>query len=248
MLKVRAIKKIKDQNDKLLGYVVRDIETKQEMAVTKEGLKEAVRDGKVIVTNLTLTKDGRRLLGHACELKVPRKKKVVEAPKSKVVKIVKFGKDTICAIVDMSSIQDYKPIQLKNMKDNTEIVYLDKFLEAAKSNMYENVNLDKDGNVDISAIDKVSFSKFKVKINKLLKENGFESRVGVKRASKDSFYLTVESMDDSWPSTVVEIYKAICVQAVKATKLRVRAVGRGTVEFVGPDTVNQAKKVLEQFK
>jgi len=249
MLKVRAIKKYKDANKKLVGYLIRDIETGQEMAVTKEGLKEAVAQGKVVVTNLTVTKDGR-LLGHAGEIPVPRKKKKAEKSGVRLVKVITSGKEMVCGIVNMMDKQGYNTHSLNGLEENCEIVYIDTIMEEAKAFGYDNVKLDSEFKIDLaqSEIDKEPFGKFKTKANKILKDNGFESKLSVKKASKDSFYLVVDGMQEEWPDTIVEIYKALCAQAVKASKLRVRSVERGSVEFVGPDNVTQAKKVLEQFK
>lgn len=58
MVKVTMVKKLKDNNGKIYGYIIRD-EYGKEAGIYTNNLKEHIRNGVCEVTNMTLTSDNR---------------------------------------------------------------------------------------------------------------------------------------------------------------------------------------------
>ena len=58
MVKVEMIKKLRDKNNKLYGYIIRD-EYGRETGIYTSDLKKSILNGSCVVSNMTLTSDGR---------------------------------------------------------------------------------------------------------------------------------------------------------------------------------------------
>lgn len=263
MIDVRAIQKLRDADGNLIGYTLQQVGTDYIVHVYKEPLKEAVRNGQVNLVNMTLTSDGR-LIGHAAKERKPRQAKAapvapVWTPNNvNLQAIFTCGKDILCGLVEYKD-QSAVGAELKGMKPLTKFELGDAIKAGMSNGLYDNLVVgeregkkDESGQLDLKAcgVTKGSFSKVKQKFQNVIKANGVESKLNLKRNKKDDFIVEIANYDalaSAQLEQIVNMYKAIIVSAISSSKsvCRVSEIVDNGVIFYGPDTVNDAKQILK---
>lgn len=154
-LKVEIIKKI-HKNRKLVGYKVRD-EKGNEMDIDKDAVKDAIKSGKVEVTNMTVTSDGR-ILGAAKPSVNKDMKKEIEY---RLVEVYTYNDNIVGAMVDESEAVDAGIIDehdITGLSHGYTFETADTVIDRMANNIYSNMNISDDnieGNIKRVSIESV---------------------------------------------------------------------------------------------
>lgn len=166
VLKVEVIKKI-HKNRKLVGYRVRD-EKGNEMNIDKDAVKDAIKSGKVEVTNMTVTSDGR-ILGAA---KTSAKKDIKKEIEYKLIEVYTHGEKMIGALVDESEAVDAGIIDnhdINGLGHGFTFETADVAIDRISNNIYSNISVH--GTEVMSDIRRVDFGEVAPTMLNMLKAN-----------------------------------------------------------------------------
>lgn len=165
-LKVEIIKKI-HKNRKLVGYKVRD-EKGNEMDIDKDAVKDAIKSGKVEVTNMTVTSDGR-ILGAAKPSVNKDMKKEIEY---RLVEVYTYNDNIVGAMVDESEAVDAGIIDehdITGLSHGYTFETADTVIDRMTNNIYSNMNIS-DDNIE-GDIKRVSIESVRDSMLNLLRAN-----------------------------------------------------------------------------
>lgn len=176
-LKVEIIEKIHN-NRRLVGYKIRD-EKGNEMSIDKDAVKDAIKSGKVEVTNMTVTSDGR-ILGAAKPSVKKTKKNEIEY---RLIEVYTYGNKLVGALVDESEAVDACIIDnhdIKGLGHGLTFETAGVALDRMSNNIYSNISVS--GNEVTSDITKVDFDEVVPNMLKILRANEAtinESDIGI---------------------------------------------------------------------
>lgn len=251
MLKVRAIKKYHDAKGILLGYTIEDISTGQRMDVTKEALKDAVKNNKCEVVNMTLTSDGR-LIGKAAP--APKKRENTKANQDiiRLVEVYTNGKNISAAMIDYTRDSSF----MKTASQLAEVqtgFSLDVGHEVANnikiSGYYHNIVM-KDGKVDFvaSGIKKKSFKNIKNKLHNILEANWKKPDfVVAKEEEKYNYTITIANADDKLLDNdmLIQTVFALVTDAMYTAKIKVLYYNEDTIVVYCMTGIADVRKALK---
>lgn len=152
-LRIEIIEKI-HRNRKLVAYKIRT-EQGEESCIAKDAVKEAIRNGKVEVTNMTVTSDGR-ILGSA---KPSIKKDSNKEIEYKIVEVYTHNDKIVGALVDESDAVKANIISnhdINGLGSGYTFETADIAIDRIANNIYSNIKLH-DNEVK-SSISRVEFS------------------------------------------------------------------------------------------
>jgi len=190
VLVVRVIKKYYDKDDKLLGYEIMS-KAGEKRSVYKDQLKNAIANGQVVCENMTFTSDGR-LIGRASVKPVERKAKNPGQQKSVPIQtvavkaIITNGRKIGGALLDVAPSTQYKEFETGL---NAEA--------SIKSGRYSNISIV-NGKPDFNNVKKISYSKIKPKLIRILADNGINpsfdvQKFGSDESNKYGYNITVDT-------------------------------------------------------
>lgn len=165
-LKVEIIKKI-HKNRKLVGYKVRD-EKGNEMDIDKDAVKDAIKSGKVEVTNMTVTSDGRILGAAKPSLNKDMKKEI----EYRLVEVYTYNDNIVGAMVDESEAVDAGIIDehdIAGLSHGYTFETADTVIDRMANNIYSNMSIS-NGNIE-SDIKRVDIESAKDSMLNLLRAN-----------------------------------------------------------------------------
>lgn len=256
MLTVKVITKYHDAKEVLVGYNIEDVVTHQTMYVTKDQLKSAVMNGQCVITNMTLTSDGR-LIGKAAPVKNEAKLNYVQEksvrPMQKVPQVHHVAPQQP---VQQSVAQPVQPAKPKSTEGLTLVeVYTNgrnvvgglmemkgesnqafafevgtRLNNSIKEGKFVNVPVDGD-KPDMSKVKRKSFSKVKDKMIKTLSSNGVKVKVSVEKgAAKYEYKLTLEGFETAADKNklVGGVY-CLVYDAILTGKMKLKGIDGDTV-------------------
>lgn len=166
VLKVEVIKKI-HKNRKLVGYKIRD-DKGNEMDIDKNALKDALKGGKVEVTNMTVTSDGR-ILGAAKPSVNKNMRKEIEY---RLVEVYTYNDNIVGAMIDESEAVDAGIIDehdIAGLSHGYTFETADTVIDRMANNIYSNMNIS-NGTID-SDIKRVDIESANESMLDLLRAN-----------------------------------------------------------------------------
>lgn len=164
-LRVRVTKKFYNKEGKLIGYAITS-EAGEQRTVYKDQLKQAVASGQVDCINMTLTSDGR-LIGRAAAK--PIQFKTVKAKAPIVKAIITNGRKIGGALIDVAPTVQHKEFET-GLETEANI----------KAGRYGNISIV-DGKPNFGDIKKVSYSKIKPKLIKILADDNINPSFDVQK-------------------------------------------------------------------
>lgn len=238
MLHVRAIKKFHNAKGILLGYRIKDEATGQEMDVYKEQLKSAIVNNQCVVTNMTLTSDGR-LIGRAAP--APKTRSKVE-----LLEVYTNGRNLVAGLTytNTSNGKQYNGLDVGQSFD-----FGAELTEGIKRGKYSNISIV-DGKPDMSNVRRKSFSKVKNKITNLLKNNGVIIECQVLKTNTKFEYtvkiLGYESIKHDEPliKALFALMQDICI----TERIRILKISGDTLLVTCASGISDVRSAFEKIK
>ena len=256
MLTVKVVAKFHNNKEVLVGYTIEDVTTHQTMYVTKEQLKNAVLNGQCVITNMTLTSDGR-LIGKAAPVKNEAKlnyaqqksvRPMQQVPQAHHVAPQQPVQQSVAQPVQQSKPKSSEGLTLveaytngrnvvgglMEMKGDSNQAFAfevgTRLNNSIKEGNFVNVPVDGD-KPDMSQVKRKSFSKVKDKMIKTLSNNGVKVKVSVEKGSaKYEYKLTIEGFE-----TVADKHKLVggvyCLvyDAILTGKMKLKGIDGDTM-------------------
>ena len=272
MLDIIVKRKYYDKDGVLVGYGIADVHTGELRTVHKDQLKMAIKSGVVNCVNMTMTSDGR-LIGKAKPdpkwHRKPKQNQETAVNKPIVQPAIKQSQNSTGIVVDyiitngkkiggamVNCVEHNKRCNVQTRtyaqlpKDYTFETGLD--VEACiKSRIYDNIRAI-DGKIDYSNTRKVSYSKIKPKLIKILEANRMMPELKVVKSSSGvkyqydvllDNYETYEDMDEMQQIVYVLIENEMILARNKV--INFSDEGLVTVEcLTGIDDVRKAVKAI----
>ena len=240
MIQVKCIEKFRDKKSRIYGYRIQDING-QTQDVTPDDLKNAIKNGKIQVVNLTLTSDGRLIDSNKKQL-INKKimsnniqkqssvinddaiENVIKAIANKVIQeLNKLGVN--CSISNCSYEDEYDGNIVKHYF-TTPIGYLTAKHKLYYSDVVKEILKDQGVNFD-EFNPQQSTSKVTVGIN-------IAVFVSVKKNKITSIEIENSVQTQTWLETLKDdtIYLTVNHKANKADELNINGLCRETVSLV----------------
>lgn len=232
MLRVRAIKKYRDTKGNLIGYLIQEVGTTNQMQVQKDALKDAVKRGVCEIVNMTLTSDGR-LIGHAAKEPVKRVRAVEQSLAYVLCQVFTSGgkpvmglaigsnSDAVARILGSMDVKkavgEIKKLESKDI----DFVLRDELQEKIKAGVYRNIPVSSGAKVSLAQCGVVN-KKFETQLKSLtdlIDKSGGITALDVVAVDKTTY--TVKISANASNRKVAKAAIAIVCNAIMEEKIKV---------------------------